>query len=264
MLIPGLVSITFRKLTPERIIDLCVQAGLRAIEWGGDVHAPHGDVARAGEVAARTRDAGLQVCAYGSYYRLGAAAGTGPDFAAVLASAVALGAPLIRVWAGTRNAEDADDAYRATVVADALRCAGLAAAAGVRIAYEHHGNTLTNTDAAAQRLLAETAHPAIRTFWQPHVGLAADACADGLRALLPRVESLHVFSWDVHARMPLAWRAADWRRWLAIVAGSGRDHACCLEFVQGDREEQLLEDAARLRGLLADAEATAAAAAAAR
>jgi hypothetical protein len=43
-LIPGLVSVTFRKLAPAAIVELAVKAQLRSIEWGGDVHVPHGDV----------------------------------------------------------------------------------------------------------------------------------------------------------------------------------------------------------------------------
>jgi hypothetical protein len=71
----GLLSVTFRAFDADRIIALARDARLAAIEWGGDVHVPHGDV----ETAARVRDAcaaaGLTVSAYGSYYRAGATAG---------------------------------------------------------------------------------------------------------------------------------------------------------------------------------------------
>jgi sugar phosphate isomerase/epimerase len=247
MLTGGLVSITFRKLSPAEIAALVQRAGLSAIEWGGDIHAPHGDVARAREVARLTADHGLRTCAYGSYYRVGESEAKGLAFAAVLDSAVALGAPVIRVWAGARGSVDADAAYRAAVVADSRRIADLAQAAGVQVAYEYHGNTLTDSDAAAQRLLAEAAHPALLTFWQPHVGRPADEAEAGLRAILPRLANLHVFSWRAHERLPLAERAADWRQWLAVARGSGRDHVCTLEFVKDDSPERFLEDARTLR-----------------
>ena len=35
---PGILSITFRKISPQQIIDLCVENRLQTIEWGGDVH----------------------------------------------------------------------------------------------------------------------------------------------------------------------------------------------------------------------------------
>lgn len=47
---PGLVSITFRQFGVEKIIELVKTAQLKYIEWGGDIHAPHGDVDRAKQV----------------------------------------------------------------------------------------------------------------------------------------------------------------------------------------------------------------------
>ena len=108
----GLVSITFRKLSPAQIVDLVCRAGLEGIEWGGDVHVPHGEVARAREVGRITSDAGLAVASYGSYYRAGH--GEGAPFETILQTAAELKAPLIRVWAGIKGSADADadDKYR--------------------------------------------------------------------------------------------------------------------------------------------------------
>src|SRR6185312_7605034 len=100
MISPGLVSITFRALTPAEVIALVRQAGLRGIEWGGDIHVPHGDAGRAREVRGLTQGAGLQVAAYGSYYKAGVSEDAGLAFGRVLETAVTLGAPVIRVWAG--------------------------------------------------------------------------------------------------------------------------------------------------------------------
>ena len=63
MISSGLVSVTFRKLSPAEIVDLVRQAGLNCIEWGGDIHVPHGDCVRAREVRQRTLAAGLTVAA---------------------------------------------------------------------------------------------------------------------------------------------------------------------------------------------------------
>lgn len=71
MLKTGLVSITFRNLKVEEIIDLVVKAGLDAIEWGGDIHVPHGDIKKACKVARLMKKADLEMAAYGSYYRVG-------------------------------------------------------------------------------------------------------------------------------------------------------------------------------------------------
>ena len=99
---------TFRQLPVERIIALTAQAHLDGIEWGGDVHVRHGDIPIAHRVAQATADAGLVVAAYGSYYRVAESEGEGLPFELVLDSAQALGAPLIRVWAGKRGSDDAE------------------------------------------------------------------------------------------------------------------------------------------------------------
>ena len=125
MIRSALVSITFRKLSPAEIIGLVKQAGLDGIEWGGDVHVPHGDVARAGEVRRMTEDAGLQVSAYGSYYRVGHEEPC--PFEQIVETAVALGAPDIRVWAGKQGSEASDAAYRNLVVDTSRRIADLGA-----------------------------------------------------------------------------------------------------------------------------------------
>src|SRR5580658_9140837 len=112
LLLPGLVSITFRALSPSQIIERMVQAQLSHVEWGGDIHVPAGDIARAGEVRRWTEEAGLQCAAYGSYYRLGVAGEGTPDFQRVLDSAIALGVPTIRVWAGNKGSADTTEEER--------------------------------------------------------------------------------------------------------------------------------------------------------
>jgi 3-dehydroshikimate dehydratase len=250
LLTPGLVSITFRPLAPAEILALMTQAGLTAVEWGGDFHVPHGELVRAAEVARMTADVGIGCCAYGSYYRVGESESEGLPFAQVLETAVALGAPSMRVWAGRRGSADADPAYRSAVIDDAVRIADLAAAAGVAVALEYHGGTLTDTDASARQLARELPHANLWFYWQPPVGLPPADCLMSLQALLPRLLNLHVFHWQRgHARRPLAEGAEVWRTYLEALAATGRPHCTLLEFVKDDSPMQLLADAAALREL---------------
>ena len=252
MLLGGLVSVTFRALSPGEIVDLVAQAGLRGIEWGGDVHVPHGDVACAREVYQRTVDAGLTVCSYGSYYRAGT--GEPPAFEAVIESALALHAPLVRVWAGRRGAADADEAYRQAVTEDSQRVLGLAQQAGLGVAYEFHENTLTDTNASALRLLREVggAKPdldpvsGLSTYWQPSLNMDEPTRLEGLRAVLPWLSHVHVPHRRGRTRMPLADGADLWPPRLEAVRSSGRDHYALIEFVQDDAPEVFLQDAATL------------------
>lgn len=59
MIYTGLVSNTFRKLSPREIIALVVKAGLRGIEWGGDRYVSNGGLKHSRAVGRITVDAGL-------------------------------------------------------------------------------------------------------------------------------------------------------------------------------------------------------------
>jgi 3-dehydroshikimate dehydratase len=255
-LIPGLVSITFRKLAPDAIVKLIVQGGLRSVEWGGDVHVPHGNLATARAVKRMTDEAGLAVSAYGSYYLAAAAPDKTPAFEAVLDSALALGAPSIRVWAGNRASADADDSHRAAVTTDLLRIAERAARHGVTIGIEYHAGTLTDTPESAAALLdAVAAAPNVWSYWQPRHGLTVGENLNEIDLLRPRLGSVHVFHWwpTAATRLPLADGRERWSAYLTALAPSGaqRRHVL-LEFVRGDDEQQFIADAATLRQLISD------------
>ena len=248
---PGLVSVTFRQLSPESIVDLCVKSGLQTVEWGGDVHVPPGDAGAASRVGEMTREAGLSITAYGSYYRL--AVPDGAPFREILSSAVALGAPAIRVWAGNRGSADADEASRKAVADDALRCADLAAERGISICYEFHGGTLTDTTESALALLAETEHPFVRSLWQPPHGLSLEECLASLRCIMPRLHHVHVFHWwpDHAHRHALADGRERWEAYVAELKAASKDADLLLEFVRGDDPLLLEEDARTLADILA-------------
>lgn len=252
MLLSGLVSITFRQLSPQAIVDLVVQAGLDGIEWGGDVHVPHGDTATARAVHQMTIDAGLSVAAYGSYYRVGHA-DSGP-FEAVLAAATALQAPSIRVWAGKQGTDSADQTYVDAVVEDSRRIADLAATEAIRIVYEFHRNTLTDTNAAARHLLEAVEHPNVHSYWQPPRAVSVDYNLAGLDMVMPWLAGLHVFHWDrtTYERLPLADATLEWLQYLRKARSSNRDLYALIEFVRDDDPAQFLNDATALKSWLSE------------
>jgi 3-dehydroshikimate dehydratase len=250
---PALVSITFRKLTPEQIVALCEQAELGAIEWGGDVHVPHGNVERARHVREICEQANIKCYAYGSYYRAGEPEGEkNPSFQSVLDTAIELGAPSIRVWAGTMGSRQADASVRDRVASDLKRMCKLAHAKQTDIALEYHGGTLTDEPEATVALLKQVDEPNLKTYWQPRHGLPVETHLQEIRLLRPWLRDVHAFHWwpDANTRLPLSDGADRWRAFLAELATDGRDRTVALEFVQGEREEQLLADAATLHQLL--------------
>lgn len=249
MIHPGLVSVTFRKLAPAEIIALVRQAGLHGIEWGGDIHVPHGNISRARETREMTRGAGLCVAAYGSYYKAGQSEEAGLSFTRVLETAIELGAPTIRVWAGAVGSAVAGMEQRAAVAQDLRRIAAQSAAAGVKVTLEFHNGTLTDTAEATGRLLREVDHSNLSTCWQPPVELDVAGCLAGLSDLLPQLENLHVFQWRqaTTERLALSVGEEAWQRYFATAATKAGDRYALLEFVEHDEPECFLRDAAVLR-----------------
>jgi 3-dehydroshikimate dehydratase len=250
---PGLVSITFRQLTPEQVIELVGRAGLVGIEWGGDVHVPHGDEVLARRVGELTRAAGLHVAAYGSYFRAGHSEQEGLLFSKVLASARALEAPVIRIWAGTRGSADSDAAHRDWVVSDCRRVAAMAADAGIRVALEYHGGTLTDDLESARQLLESAGHPNLRSLWQPRNGASVPQRLRDLEVLKPWLEHVHVFHWSAEGkRLPLEQGAEWWKPSLQKIREILPSSPVLMEFVEGNEPEAFLRDATALRAWIQD------------
>lgn len=119
------------------------------------------------------------------------------------------------------------------------------------MALEFHPGTLTHTAASTTALLDALDRPNLRTHWQPDPALAPEVALDELRTVLPHLASLHVFSWGpggIDDRRPLSAGDALWPAALALADATGRPTSALCEYVCADDPEQLVADAAILRG----------------
>jgi 3-dehydroshikimate dehydratase len=252
---PGLCSITFRTLTADAVLVAAVRAGVEGIEWGADAHVPPGDGTTASALAVRCRDAGVEVVSYGSY--LGFTPPAGADDAAVeavLDTAEALGAPMVRIWTELGVVPDAPADDRRRVTARTGAFADAIAARGLTAALEFHPFTLTHTAASANQLLYELGRPNLRTHWQPDPTLSPNDAVAELAHVTDRLAHLHAFSWGpegIADRRALVDGAAVWVPALEVAerAGAplpGRRYALC-EYVRDDDPDQLVADVRTLR-----------------
>jgi 3-dehydroshikimate dehydratase len=191
----------------------------------------------------------LAVSSYGSYYKAGHDLA---GFDAILETARALGAPRIRVWAGTVGADEADPDARRAVTHDLRRVVELARRADVRVAAEFHGGTLTSHAASAARLLREV--PGLESYWQPRADIGPDEALSDLASLADHLVHAHVFHWQPGGqRHALSAGRSCWPLYLRALRDLPRSLHVQLEYVKDDRPGQLREDAATLRGWLDDA-----------
>jgi 3-dehydroshikimate dehydratase len=253
MLIPGIVSATFRERKPEDIIRLCVLNHLKGIEWSENAHIQPNDEKGAKILKQKTIEAGLEVAGYGSYYRLGSGTDPEKDFLPSLISAQALGAQYIRVWAGTLPSCDATEEQCLSIAQESAVIAEMAAKHQIKIAFEWHKNTLTDTNESAMKLLKQANHANLYCLWQPTVALNEEQRNDGLKLLSDRLLNLHVYYWLEGKRRPLSEGMQYWKRYFGQFEKKVRRYAL-LEFVMDNTEEQFARDAASLNQMIAECE----------
>ncbi len=243
----GIVSISFRKYSKEQIASAAKAAGLDSIEWGGDVHVPHGDLNEAKNAVNITHGCGLEIAEYGSYYVIGQ---SDPElFSNVLSSAEALGTSVIRVWPGMNKSSDTftNEEY-ASYVADAKRICALAYEKDVTVALECHPNSLTDEYHTALAFLSDVGCDNLKMMWQPNQYRPLDYNLDSIKALLPYVVGVHVFSWERKTRLPLSAGEKKWREYIKLL--SEKELNYMLEFMHDDKIETLCETAKTLKSWL--------------
>ena len=245
--IPGLVSISFRPLSTDNLIAQMKANGLKAVEWGSDVHVPFGNLEAAEKVKKATEEAGILMPEYGSYYEIGVSDKN--DIDGIVASARVLGAKVIRLWASNKCRYEMTDEYYAFCVEDAKRiCAKYP---DMMFCLENHVHSITDEYREALKFLVDVGMPNFRMFWQPNQNRSYEDNCAALKALLPFVYSVHVFSWETVngklERYPLAHFRDRWLGYLDILKDSDKENIfLMLEFMHDDKIETLPETAAEL------------------
>ena len=243
----SLISVTFRKKSVEEIVALAKNAGLDAIEWGGDVHVPPTDEAAIAKAKALCDENGLEISAYGSYYR----ATNEEDFAPVLQAALKLKTPILRIWAGKGMAHSSQCSPedRAIFTANIKKAVQMAEGTGIIVATEFHPNTLTDDIDSALQLLADV--PGLYTYWQPRHNQSVEECISDIRRLGKKCVNVHIFQRDAENKKVALVDGKDrWAAYLPEVKAVTDCQSVGLEFVMGDTDEQFYADAEIVKELV--------------
>lgn len=246
----GFTTVTFRKKSVDEILNISRRAGVRYLEWGGDIHVPPKDTGNARLVRAKCDDAGLAAVSYGSYYRVG-----DRDmrlFAANCHIAEILGAGSVRVWLGRKAGMEVTEEEFLSLCSETAAMADIAADYGLTVAFEFHRNTFNDCAGNTIRLLDCVGRENVRTYWQP---FSDENDLLNLKTILPYLACVHVFNWDSHCRRyPLEEGKARWQMFLSAITAVRRDCNFLLEFTMGDSDECFIRDIACLRSMIPSGE----------
>lgn len=247
MIKPGLVSVSFRHLSYDQIIKLAQKAEIAAIEWGGDIHVPHGNYNQAEIVANLTSKAGIETVCYGSYYRVGDCGEL--KFDTVLKTAEVLRSPMIRVWAGSKASAETSEEYKKTVFNDTLKIADMAAVKNIKISFECHDFSLTDTQESCIEFFNKVNHKNVYIHWQPYNGQSVNVNLSNLKSLLPWLSNIHIFHWwpTIKNRCLLYEGQKNWLQYLKIFESYSKPVYGLLEFFKDDCEQNFLQDVKTLK-----------------
>lgn len=255
MLRLGLVSKTFNDLSVHEVLNIMKENALNVIEWSGDVHVPPDNLEHARHVAELTRQAGIEIVQYGSYYRLCEHENIYEGFMPVMDTAEALGTDTIRVWAGSVASEKADDEYIERFISELELLSDLAAERGMSITFEYHAHTIFDSYMIAMDILLALDRKNVYINWQPGTGVSLLFCVFELKCLIKFVKNAHVFCCAVSGEdMRIEHRALiegkdDWRQFVNVL--NGKDRSLLMEFVVDNSPAQLAEDVKVMRDILA-------------
>ena len=240
----GLVSVSFRGLTPEQVASAAKDAGLPFVEWGSDVHAPWEMAEKLKEVCRAQKAYGLRCCSYGTYFRL--AVTPMEELPGYIRAAKILGTDILRLWCGTKKREDCTEEDRAYLLDQCRQAAAIAEREGVTLCLECHRNSYTETKEGALDVMQAVDSPAFRMYWQPNQWRTIEENVEYARLLKDYITHIHVFQWKEKLRFPLREGLSEWKTYLKELPG---EHMLLLEFMPDDDVASLPEEARALRQL---------------
>ncbi len=238
----GLVSVSFRKHTPEEILKECRSAGLKLIEWGSDVHAPCNDIENLQRLAKLQESYGIACCSYGTYFRIGVNAPE--EIFPYISAAKLLGTSVLRVWCGDKAYLDYSETEKEKIFNDSVKLAGIAKRENVVLCTEFHPYTYTDSAVSTLDLLKRVNSPALKTYWQPNQFKTYEKNVEEACLVAPFTENIHIFNWSGDEKYPLV-GAAD--KWIEYLKKFDKTKTLLLEFMPDDRIETLKREADSLR-----------------
>lgn len=184
----GFTSTTLRQIRNiEKIVEIAKRVGAECIEWGGDIHVTDIETAKRAKILCDK--AGIRICSYGSYYRVGS--GNKAEWRKICEIASAMNAETVRVWLGKADSEKTDDETYARLVADAKSMCAVAAEYGINVCPECHGNTYNNNTDAFLKIRQDVGFDNFTTYFQS-LYRRKEYDLDRIERTMPYIGCVHV------------------------------------------------------------------------
>lgn len=167
----GICTIACRDLSLTEAIDTAAEVGAEGVEvWGQPPHVSYPpDPDEIAEVVAHAAAKGIEIPVFGSYYRVGREVeydGVAVTKENQIELTKLFGAPIIRIWAGTKNYEECSEDEIEAVMADVREFGDRAADNGISVVLERHANTILNRWDNVAEVMERIGHDNVALNWQ--------------------------------------------------------------------------------------------------
>lgn len=241
----GLVSISFRKYSPEEILAAMKKADLKVIEWGSDVHAPYDNPENLENLLILMDKYGVKCCSYGTYFRLGI--DNTEELRGYIKVAKKLGTDIVRIWCGEKGSAEFSDEEKSAFFEEGRKAAKIAEELGAVLCMECHNWTYTDTLETALELMNAVNSPNFKMYWQPNQFKTDEENFEYAQKIARYVEIVHTFNWKGEERFPLIDGVELWKKYLEKL---GIEKPLLLEFMPDDKIETLPCEADTLRKIV--------------
>ena len=243
----GMTSLTFREESVETVIRNAKEAGISGIEWGvSEGHMELLNKERAEKIKKLSAKNDLEIFSLGSYCRMLSK----EECDDALKTAVMLGAPIIRVWAGAKSPAASDEEYFNVIAENTIYMAEKAEKYNIILGFECHMNTLTEVPEVAVSLIEKVNKKNVGMYWQPLVRYSPEENVSVREKITPYlVGNIHIHNYSVENGYQLLSEIED-RLNLYYRDIKDKDYKVMIEFVKDASLESLVSDAETLRKIL--------------
>ena len=184
----GFTSTSFRQIKDiEKIVKIASRCKVDCIEWGGDIHVrTMFDAEKAKKLC---EDAVVEICSYGSYYKVGCC--DADEWLRICSIAKRMNAKSIRVWLGTCDSEKTSPETYRTLVADMRSICKVAEEFGLMVCPECHDNTFNNNTDSFLRIYKDVGCGNFKTYFQSRYN-KLDYDLDRIERTLNKIEAVHI------------------------------------------------------------------------
>lgn len=238
----GVCSVTFRKFSAAKVVEIAKKAGVGYIEWGGDVHVTNMEEARLVKSVCDNED--IKICSYGSYYRVGC--GDKTEWEKICRIAKVMNAPSVRVWLGNKNSEETTQEEYSRILADLKSICSVAKKYNLLVCPECHDNTYNNNTYAFLKIKNDLKADNFKTYFQSRY-LRYDYDVDRIEKTFDSIENVHISYRDLAREQRFKKKdKAYLDRLLRKLDEMDFGGIVLVEFTKGSKEKNFLKDIRKL------------------